>query len=322
MSDPTEVARTALAEDRPLTLAEVAAEAGLDVDDLAAVFTALCRTDRDRFGARDLRYARIIAILRRHVPHDALLRSARVRQRAVASVVASDLALIREHLLAPALEAGADEAALGQLVADATGTLVSLEAELLGADYLQTLEDLLGTEVVMAATRQQGNELDAAVGFVDLVGYTELSVAASPDQLGDALGQFEDLVHGVVSRSHGTWLVKLIGDAAMLFSERVEDLVEVLLEVVDPGGALPDLPRRAGMAAGPVLVRDGDFFGPTVNLAARLTAAARPWSVLVDEDLGDGLDELLDVRRIPTVDLRGIGTRRPLRVRRAPLDGA
>jgi adenylate cyclase len=50
---------------------------------------------------------------------------------------------------------------------------------------------------------------------------------------------------------------------------------------------LPQL--RVGLAYGQVLTRLGDVYGPTVNLAARLTSLARPGAVLVDKDLAEAL---------------------------------
>jgi adenylate cyclase len=71
---------------------------------------------------------------------------------------------------------------------------------------------------------------------------------------------------------------------------------------------------RGGMAHGPVLARAGDYYGPPVNLAARLTDHARPGSVLADEELDDAL-AALHLRRVPPMRLRGLGFRRPYRVR-------
>ncbi|HTY28569.1 MAG TPA: adenylate/guanylate cyclase domain-containing protein, partial [Mycobacterium sp.] len=45
-----------------------------------------------------------------------------------------------------------------------------------------------------------------------------------------------------------------------------------------------DLPQlRVGLAYGPAVSRAGDWFGSSVNLASRVTSAARPGSVLVAE---------------------------------------
>jgi adenylate cyclase len=66
---------------------------------------------------------------------------------------------------------------------------------------------------------------------------------------------------------------------------------------------------RAGIAAGRLVAREGDYFGPVVNLAARLTEIARPGSVLAPAELGDAIahDERFHVRRISSRRIRDIG---------------
>ena len=82
-------------------------------------------------------------------------------------------------------------------------------------------------------------------------------------------------------------LVKTIGDAAMLASPEPEPLLEAALALIEgaeaEGGDFPQL--RAGAAFGPALARAGDWFGAPVNLASRITAVARPGSLLVDAPL-------------------------------------
>jgi len=80
---------------------------------------------------------------------------------------------------------------------------------------------------------------------------------------------------------------------------------------------LPEL--RAGVAAGPVVLRHGDVFGATANLAHRLVEVARPASVLVDEDVQQALegDEGLEAVRIHGIRrLSGFDRVRAWKVRR------
>jgi adenylate cyclase len=66
---------------------------------------------------------------------------------------------------------------------------------------------------------------------------------------------------------------------------------------------------RAGIASGALLLREGDYFGPVVNLASRLTELARPGTVLAPKDMGALLagDTRFSVRRIPSKRIRDIG---------------
>ena len=83
-------------------------------------------------------------------------------------------------------------------------------------------------------------------------------------------------------------LVKVIGDAVMLVSPEPGPMVAATLELVERAEAQEELPQlRAGVAYGPAVNRWGDWFGSTVNLASRLTARARPGSVLTTEAVRD-----------------------------------
>jgi adenylate cyclase len=87
--------------------------------------------------------------------------------------------------------------------------------------------------------------------------------------------------------------VKQIGDAVMLVAPEADPLLDTVLELVDTACADDRFPSlRAGVAFGPAVNRWGDWYGSTVNLASRLTARARPASVLcsaeVRERAGDG----------------------------------
>ena len=84
-------------------------------------------------------------------------------------------------------------------------------------------------------------------------------------------------------------LVKTIGDAAMLASHEPEALLTATLGLIDAADAEgEDFPQlRAGAATGLALPRAGDWFGRPVNLASRITAVARPGSLLADRALHD-----------------------------------
>jgi adenylate cyclase len=118
-----------------------------------------------------------------------------------------------------------------------------------------------------------------AVGFADLAGYTELSGELDPTGLSQLLNRWEAIAYDTIT-AHGARVVKSIGDEVMFVGLPREVLSSALAlreAVADDG--LP--PIRGGIAAGPVIPRDGDFYGPVVNLASRLTSVAPPNSILV-----------------------------------------
>jgi adenylate cyclase len=143
------------------------------------------------------------------------------------------------------------------------------------------------------ATGRVAGAQEYTVCFADLVGFTRLGERLDPDQYGALTERLGELAADIAEPP--VRLVKLIGDAAMLSSRETEPLLEGALamqEAAAGGEDLPDL--RIGVARGPAVPRAGDLYGRAVNLASRLTAIARPGSVLCDEatreDAGDGFD--------------------------------
>jgi len=149
-----------------------------------------------------------------------------------------------------------------------------------------------------------------AVGFADMVGYTSLTRRIGVDELSTLLEEFESRTTAVIAQGGG-WVIKNVGDEVMFAAEHAADAARIALALQDTTRSDPGLPDlRVGLAHGPVLVRFGDLFGAVVNIAARLTTAARPGTVLVDADLAAALRE--DPAQGAGMELRSL---RPLRVR-------
>ncbi len=134
-----------------------------------------------------------------------------------------------------------------------------------------------------------------AVAFVDIVGYTSRSKELSEHELVTWLEYFESETLGLTV-DRGGRIIKNIGDEVLLVTDEVGDAVEIALAMAargdDPDDDFP--PVRAGVAYGEVVNRLGDVFGPTVNVAARLTSIARPGSVVVDEGAHEALTRTTD----------------------------
>ena len=117
------------------------------------------------------------------------------------------------------------------------------------------------------------------------------------EELGAIAGRFDELASDAAEPP--VRLVKLIGDAAMLVCTEAGAMLEAALAMVEAAELEgEDFPRlRAGIAYGSALIRSGDYYGRPVNLASRLTAVAKPGSVLVERGgaggRGEGFDLLL-----------------------------
>jgi len=174
------------------------------------------------------------------------------------------------------------------------------------------------TERSFAALATDGHP-ELAVGFVDLVGFTQTSRESDAAGLQRLLERFERETSLRVT-SHGGRVVKTLGDAVLFVADTVAGAAEVALETVaahEQDETLPEV--RAGVALGPVLTRLGDVFGEPVNLASRLTDEARPSSVLVDRAAADALaqDASYKVVRLQHRAVRGYRALRPAVLRRA-----
>jgi adenylate cyclase len=125
-----------------------------------------------------------------------------------------------------------------------------------------------------------------AMCFLDLAGYTRLT-----EEQGDAaaaeLAETLALLVGRSTREHGGVPVKWLGDGVMVHYPEPAGAVRSALELVEqlPVAGLP--PAHVGVAAGPVVVQGGDYFGRTVNLAARIAARAGAGQVLVSGSVAE-----------------------------------
>ena len=147
------------------------------------------------------------------------------------------------------------------------------------------------------------------VGFADLVGFTAQTQQLSEEELADVVGRFESIAYDVVSAHQGR-VVKMIGDEVMFVADSVRDGAELALALAETyrnDSALSDV--RVGMATGPALEREGDVYGPVVNLASRIVSIAYPGAVVVADDVYVALadDDDFELRSIRQHYLKDIG---------------
>ena len=156
------------------------------------------------------------------------------------------------------------------------------------------------------------------IGFADLVGFTKISQDLDEPELAELVDWFENSAHETIT-SLGARLVKMIGDEVMFAAERPATIANVGLALAERHEEDEKLPSvRVGLAWGPVLAREGDYYGPVVNLANRLVKAARPGTVLINDLLQEHLAEHddLSLRRVPAPPMKGIGRVRVWRLKR------
>lgn len=209
-----------------------------------------------------------------------------------------------------------------QAAADAAAEALSIEDQQLairrGAELLpmmpKVMEFVWRRHLGVAARRRRLRAATAdgrrvTVGFADLVGFTAQTQQLTEEELADVVGRFETIAYDVVSAHQGR-VVKMIGDEVMFVADTVRDGAELALALAetyrnDP--ALSDV--RVGVATGPALEREGDVYGPVVNLASRIVSIAYPGAVVVAEDVYVALvdDDDFDLRSIRQHYLKDIG---------------
>jgi adenylate cyclase len=151
-----------------------------------------------------------------------------------------------------------------------------------------------------------------AMCFLDLVGYTRLTEERG-DQAAAELAETLALLVGRSAREHGGVPVKWLGDGVMVWFRAPAGAVRSALELVEeiPEAGLP--PAHVGVAAGPVVVQGGDYFGRTVNLAARIASRAGPGQVLVSGSVAESAPPA-GVALVELGELRLKGFARPVRL--------
>ena len=165
-------------------------------------------------------------------------------------------------------------------------------------------------QLLAAAGLHQANDQEPAICFLDITGYTRLT-----QERGDhAAADLAESLNRLVKRSsvlHGGRPVKWLGDGVMCHFPDPGPGVVAALEMVDGimGAGLP--PAHVGLHAGPIVIQEGDYYGQTVNLAARIADYARPGEVLVSESVvratnGDGSGLGLAFEDIGEIELKGV----------------
>lgn len=133
-------------------------------------------------------------------------------------------------------------------------------------------------------------DVQMAVGFVDLVGSTGWTATQTSGQHATSLSIFERAAWDITA-VHGGRVVKLIGNEAMIVAPDPLACCRIALDLCAAADREPSLPfARGAVGFGLMTARDGDYFGPLVNLVARATKGARPGAVVVTTEVADFLD--------------------------------
>jgi adenylate cyclase len=203
------------------------------------------------------------------------------------------------------------EAALGEVGVrsgrsgeDLLGWLYRRHAEKFQTEHLF---DHVETALEHAGVHRKEPRHAEGCAFADLSGYTRLTEESGDEAAAHVALTLAELVSEVASRHRGA-VVKMLGDGVHFHFEDPHDAVMASLEIVDavhPAG-LPS--AHVGVNAGPMIYDEGDYFGRTVNIAARIASQAGPDQVFLGEDvLRHTTPSGFSVEEIGAFELKGIG---------------
>lgn len=155
-------------------------------------------------------------------------------------------------------------------------------------------------------------EMPPAVAFVDLSGFTRLAEERGDERVASLALDFGQLAEQHAEAEDGR-MVKLLGDGALLRFPSAPAAVRATLSLLDALARAGMPPGHAGIHAGPIIVRDGDIFGRTVNLASRIADVAESGQLLVTAEVASSLgSESITLTPAGSAQLQGIAEPVPL----------
>jgi adenylate cyclase len=278
-----------LAGEGKYTSREISEESGLSEEFQDRLFRALglalADPDERVYGDEDLKAARTVTVfLEAGFSEETILEVCRVLGDSMARVAATVGGVVAETLAQP----GDTERDLGLRYAQVTRELgPQLEPLILNVLNLHQRENAKRVVVNRAdiAAGSLRGATPIAVCFADLVDFTRLGEDIDAVELGHVADRLTEMA--LAAAVPPVRLVKTIGDAVMLVSPReVDPLVETALSLLERSEAEEEFPQvRIGIAYGEALGRGGDWYGRPVNLASRVTAFARPGTVLATNEV-------------------------------------
>jgi len=219
----------------------------------------------------------------------------------------------RNQLALPYLRSGMNAAEMLQVTAEWGGEFTSrVERALLAvyhANQEHTWNEALIEEIEEALDRaglRSRMDVTPAICFLDITGYTRLTEERGDQAAAELAERLAPLVQRPAER-HGGRVVKWLGDGVMFYFREPTGGVTAALEMIDAISAAGLPPAHVGLHTGPVVFQGGDYFGRTVNLAARIGEQAAPGQVLVTQEIVDRVvPDGIAFEPVGVVELKGV----------------
>jgi adenylate cyclase len=302
------------------TFAQLSAETGVPLELLIVIREAMGFAPPgpdDRVGANEREVVPLVQFMLRHdFRHSVIERSLRTYGESLRRVAETEADWWNSELQRPIIERGGSYRDLLTLSTDVSPEAAAVSDRTLlalfhGQQANQWMRNILdGFELSLAAAGIEiGSQRPPAICFLDLTGYTRMTDERGDEAAAELAAQLARLVQRTSTR-HGGKPVKWLGDGVMFHFPQPAAGVLAALEMVDGASEAGLPPAHVGLHAGPVLFQGGDYFGRTVNVAARIADYARQGEVLVSQEVveasGDGEASGVGFISIGPVELKGL----------------
>jgi adenylate cyclase len=228
-------------------------------------------------------------------PPDRVIRIIRSIAQAAARLTDLQRDWVDEVLLAPAIErTGSPISALRETSAtrlryrqigkEVTGLLMDRFVDDAIFANLVVLTERALSDVGIHPTGEQ-----QTIVFIDISDYTRLAEERGDHESASQATRLTEFVDRL-AREHGGRLVKSLGDGAMVHVSNQRAGLSIALEAVSSAESVGLWSLHAGVNSGPMVRRDGDFFGAAVNIASRVADTAGPGEVIVTENIVSAAD--------------------------------
>jgi adenylate cyclase len=294
-----------------------ARRAGVDADLAHRIWDTISRgSGHALLTDDDVEFLRGVALaLDSGFPEAALVQMVTVYSDALGRVAEAEARLFHYYVHEPLRAARMSRAQLVDARDEASRPLRALVEPTVLYFHRRAAAEALREDLVLHMVEEVGHvappavagRLEATIAFADLAGFTSLTEAMGDESAVEVLGRFSAIVRGAAKRTGGR-VLKQIGDAFMVVFTDPAKAVAWAVDVNRAArGASQFLPTRIGVHHGPVLYREGDYFGATVNAAARIAGQARAHQIVASADVARATGTAgVTFRPLGTRQLRGL----------------
>jgi adenylate cyclase len=286
---------------------EVAEQTGLEPALIQRIWTTigLPQKESEELTDEDVQALMYVsAVLEAGFPLVAFLQLTRVYGQTLSQIADAETRLFHIYVHEPLMREGVPGMEMAEEMEHLARDLLPLASPIMDFIHRRFLQHFVEQDVVGHMEVDLGeddNELGrvrVALAFCDLAGYTRFTEEEGEEE---ALSFVERFIESVTETlPDDARVVKTIGDEVMIVGQDVQALVDWAVGFQRLFGERPA--PRIGIHVGPVIYRDGDYFGRDVNLASRVVARARGGEVLVTDSVMDA------VRGSPHLEFEGIGS--------------